>query len=61
MLFGQRLQHLLVALPATNFLPAPPIKSCFIAIDAGHNSPVFELITANTVDALPRVRRETRI
>jgi hypothetical protein len=33
---GQGLQHFLSGLAAANLLPAPPVKSGFIAVDSGH-------------------------
>jgi hypothetical protein len=36
MFLRERLQHLLIAQAATDFLPAPPVESCFIAVDSGH-------------------------
>jgi hypothetical protein len=33
---SQGLQHFLIALTAADLLPAPPVKSGFVAIDSGH-------------------------
>jgi hypothetical protein len=33
---SQGLQHFLIALAAADLLPAPPIKSGFVAVDSGH-------------------------
>jgi hypothetical protein len=45
---SQGLQHLFVALTAADLLPAPPVKSSFVAVDSGHISLLLSgLVTVN--------------
>jgi hypothetical protein len=53
---SQSLQHLFVALTAADLLPAPPVKSSFVAVDSGHISLLLSgLVTVNLV-AISRSR-----
>jgi hypothetical protein len=48
-LLSQGLQHLLVADPPADFLPASPVESRFVAINSGHIlSPAFWLAKVKT-------------
>jgi hypothetical protein len=49
---SQGLQHLFVALATADLLPAPPVKSGFVAVDSGH----VHLLPCGLVDTIAMVK-----